>query len=267
MLALADLQRLARAMPRAAAQIEDLHLSACSTSGQASLDDERAAWRTAFPKLKTMWAYAGSSPMAPADHLEAWGSATSRPHDTLPISTRLAAERVAVWSAKGGYHDAVSLPQLRAAQSHADRRFGQFLSGTLTARATGEGAAPQSALADYQTYRVLSQKNELPAAERATFGRRADQLLRIRYYDDGVRSGFAKRHGASVGAGFVALGLAAPDFGKLGRAEALARISEFEARLAAVHPAPAAASAAAAALRGLRELDPFVLPTKDCQHR
>lgn len=34
-----DFQRLARAMPRAAAQIQDVHLSACSTSGQAWLGD------------------------------------------------------------------------------------------------------------------------------------------------------------------------------------------------------------------------------------
>lgn len=266
-LALADLQRLARAMPRAAACIEDIHLSACSTSGQAGVDEERSAWRTAFPNLKTMWAYAGSSPMAPAHHLAAWGRATSGTHDSISVPKALASQHVAVWSQQDGYRDDVPLARLRSAQAKADTRFERFVSGALTAGHTGPNADPQDALADYQTYRVLSQKNELPPAERAAFAHKADQLLRIRYYEEGVRMEFAKRHGAEVRDGFAALGLRAPDFGTLSRADALAQIALFEQRLAAAQPVPAGAQAAAAALRGLRELDPNVIRTSDCHHR
>lgn len=265
-LALADLQRLARAMPRAAACIEDIHLSACSTSGQAGVDEERGAWRAAFPNLQTMWAYAGSSPMAPAHHLEAWGRATAGAHDSISVPKDLASQHVAVWSQKDGYRDDLPLARLRSAQAKADTRFERFVSGALTAGHTGPNADPQDALADYQTYRVLSQKNELPAAERAALAHKADQLLRIRYYEEGVRAEFAKRHGTEVRDGFAALGLRVPDFATLSRADALAQIARFEQRLAAASPVPAAAEAAAAALRGLRDLDPKVIHTSDCHH-
>lgn len=270
-LALSDLQRLARAMPRAAACIEDVHLSACASSGQAGTDDQRGAWQAAFPKLKTMWAYAGTSSMAPAAHLEAWGRATKGPHDSLEVPEHIAGRRVATWSKTDGYRDRIPVAQLRTAQVKADRRFGDFLSGTLSARTTtgrntDPPADPQSALADYQTYRLLSQKNDVPPSERAVFARKADQLLRIRYYEEGVRSEFAKRHGPAVAAGFRALGLEPPSFDTLSRLRALETIGEFETKLASVRPLPEAAAALAPILRGLRELDRKVIPETDCHH-
>jgi len=273
-LALVDLQRLARAMPRAAGCIQDLHLSACSTSGQAGTDDQRGAWLAAFPNLKTIWAYAGSSSMAPVAHLEAWGRATKEPHDSVIVPKGLSGQRVATWSKSAGYRDQVPLGQLRAAQTRADTRFGKFLTGSVTARQSPPGrdepnpapANPQDALADYQTYRLLSQKNEVPAADRAVFARKADQLLRIRYYEEGVRGGFARRYGPTINAGFAALGLDPCDFGKLSRAAALGKIAEFEAKLASTHPMPTSAAAIAPILRGLRELDRNIIPETDCHH-
>jgi len=265
-LAFVDLQRLARAMPKAAACIEDIHLSACATSGQAGLDGERAGWQSAFPHLKTMWAYAGSSPLAPASHLGAWAKATSGTHDSLKASPQHGKERVAVWSKKDGYHDAVPLERLRVDEAKANGRFARFMSGELTGARSGEGADPQDALADYQTYRVLSQKNALPATERTALAAKADQLLRIRYYTEGVRSEFAKRHASEIESGFRALGLPIPSFATLSRKEALAQITAFEQKLARAQPAPAAAAHLAPVLRGFRDLDSKIVLTTDCHH-
>jgi hypothetical protein len=255
---LVDLQRLARAMPRAAERIEDIHFSACSTAGQAGVDHDRAAWQASFPKLKTMWGYAGVAPLAPVRHLQVWARATRGPHDSIVMPEDVASQRVAIWSQKGGYQDRMSLPELRAAQAYADRRFAEVL-----ARGSDD---PQTALADYQTYRMLSQKNQLAPQERAAFAQKADQLLRIRYYDEGVRSEFQRRHGSTVRAGFAALGLRAPDFGSLSRRDALAAIASFEQSLEAAKPAPSTATAALAALRGLRDLDRRTIPETDCHH-
>lgn len=265
-LVLADLQRLARAMPRAAANIEDIHFSACSTSGQAGVDGEREAWREVFPNLTTIWSYAGTAPLAPAHHLEAWGRATGRPHDSLRASASMGDERVATWSEKDGYVDRIPIARLRTAAAEADLRFDRFLAGELTASRGGAGAAPSYALADYQAYRVLSQKNEITSPARAELARKADQLLRIRYYEEGVRTEFAKRYADDVRRGFEAIGLRAPDFGAITRGESLARIASFEDKLGVTRPVPDSAARLAPLLRKLRDLDPQLIPASDCHH-
>lgn len=256
-----DVQRLGRAMPRAAACIEDIHLSACSTSGQAGLDSDRAVWRLAFPNLKTMWAYAGTSRLAPTRDLEAWARATSKPHDTIDVPADLRNHHIATWSAAGGYRDDVQLGALRKQQTVADQRFDEFVSGDLSAH--GQSA---DALRDYEAYRVLSQRNDVSPAERATLAQKANQLLRIRYYDEGVRSAFAARHGETVQKGFAALGMAVPNFATMTRKEAMDAITAVETKLASMHAIPADASRMLPALRGLRDLDSKLIPESDCHH-
>lgn len=256
-----DLQRLAKAMPRAAGQIQDIHFSSCSTSGQAGLEDSRKAWLEAFPHLKTIWAYAGHADLAPTRELEAWGRATNHPHDTLDLPRGSVSTRVATWSVKDGYHDSLSLPTLQAARALADTRFRSFVSGAADSRVYAE-----EAMADYEAYRVLSQRSDVPANERAALAKRADQLLRVRYYSEGVRSAFAARYGQAIDAAFGALGLNRVDFGRLDRAHALAEIAAFEKRVADAKPVPTEAAAVIPVLRGLRDLEPSVILESDCHH-
>src|SRR5262249_30757917 len=48
-----DFSALARAMPKAAAQVEDLHISGCYSGGAVNV----ARWRAIFPNVLTIWAY------------------------------------------------------------------------------------------------------------------------------------------------------------------------------------------------------------------
>lgn len=265
-LAVRDLHRLAMAMPRAARCIEDVHLSACSTSGQAGLSTERAAWLAAFPNLKTLWTYAGSSSLAPTRHLHAWAQMTAGDHDSLWPSKELENERVATWSRQAGYHDDIPIATLRKRQTLADKRFERFLSGELSADERALDSQHADALLDYEAYRVLSQKNELSAAERAPLARRADQLLRIRYYAEGVRTAFAERHDAALRAGLATVGIQA-NFRAMSRREALTTIALFESKVATLQPVPPIAARLLPLLRGFRDLDPHVVPTADCQRR
>jgi hypothetical protein len=57
-LAWKDLQALARAMPTAAAQVEDLNVSGCYTGGQHL----RETYEAIFPQLDTVWAYTLQAP-------------------------------------------------------------------------------------------------------------------------------------------------------------------------------------------------------------
>lgn len=68
-----DLRALARAIPDAGQCIRDVHFSACSSSGKAQVKEERDKWLAAFPNLKSMWGYTGTTghrELGP--HLEAW---------------------------------------------------------------------------------------------------------------------------------------------------------------------------------------------------
>lgn len=71
-----DVQRLAAAMPGAAACIEDIHLSGCNTGLEATSKEERDQWVRAFPNLQTLWGYQGSCPTAPGGDMAIWESRT-----------------------------------------------------------------------------------------------------------------------------------------------------------------------------------------------
>jgi hypothetical protein len=88
-----NLRALAAAMPRAAAQVEDLMISACSSGfAGAEATDRRQSltlWQTAFPHLKTAWGYGGvkdyHSPTSQQAvmHIQAWEQATRGRAQTL----------------------------------------------------------------------------------------------------------------------------------------------------------------------------------------
>lgn len=123
----ADVFALARAMPQAAAQIEDVMLSACNTGHRTTSNPEPTpfervsidAWREHFPQLKTVWAYAGErdshSPTGEValKHIEAWEKATRGGGEKLEPKRALAevngGERVgydasvSVWTVGQGY--------------------------------------------------------------------------------------------------------------------------------------------------------------------
>jgi hypothetical protein len=92
-LVFANLRALASAMPRAAAHIEDVMISACSSGFVgADVTDQRdsfALWKTAFPNLKTAWGYASAkdyhSPTSEQAimHIQAWEHATRGRVQTL----------------------------------------------------------------------------------------------------------------------------------------------------------------------------------------
>jgi len=92
-LVFANLRALASAMPRAAARIEDVMISACSSgfAGADAIDqrDSLALWKTAFPNLKTAWGYGSAkdyhSPTSQQAimHIQAWEHATRGRVQTL----------------------------------------------------------------------------------------------------------------------------------------------------------------------------------------
>lgn len=262
MLRFETIGKLAEAMPRAARSVEDLHLAACYSGGQPLMEKYRAM----FPNVKTIWAYAGSAPgsySGATAHQSRWETATRGSKDDLNRAiaegTRKG-ENVAVWSAKHGYvdgHPPAPLADVRSAVQNAEPTFTRFQSGETPV------ADPQSGpLRDYynQVQRLL-QHPDLPAAERPPLEARRDQTIRLLYYSKTVAPKFSDFHANAIRDGFQSLGLEAPKFGELSRADALKKIDELATKLGQTNPPPAAATRLLPLLQdGLRDLKPSAIP-------
>ncbi|MFN7133537.1 MAG: LysM peptidoglycan-binding domain-containing protein, partial [Myxococcales bacterium] len=135
-LSLNALGKLAEAMPEAARQVEDLHISGCYSGGEHAMERYRAI----FPKVKTIWAYTGSAPgsySGAVPHHNRWEAATRGSRGDLDRAlangTRKG-ENVAVWSIDKGYIDGntpASIDQIRSDVQRSEGAFERHLSGEL----------------------------------------------------------------------------------------------------------------------------------------
>ncbi len=254
-----SLRALAEALPKAAAQVEDIHLSGCNTEGRVT---DAPAWRAAFPNLKTMWGYSGTAPLAPGVHLAAWERATRGRTDALDPRTLAPHQHAVAWSAKKDLvGNAGSLEERRDAATRSDVRFEQWMTGDRPVR----GYDALTANDDYTAYRQLAAARGASPEEAAHATARAGAMLRLRYYEKGVRRSFALEHGSSIARACTMLGLAPPALETMSRKEALAARAAFEARVATMRgPLPPEIAEARAAFTGLAKLDPAVVKEEWC---
>ena len=259
-----DFADLAEAMPKAAAQIEDLHLSGCYTGGQFDLE----AWREVFPNLKTIWAYTGSAPgsySGATTHLARWDQATRGQVNTLDRNVARGTrkgENISTWSFERGYENG----QPPAPYTEVRREFDDSQSWAYTDYFSGALAVenPQSGDLRYHyniTQRLL-QHTDLPESERNEITAHRDSTIRLLYYTKTIAGKFQDYHQEAINAGFSSLGLTSPDFSTLSRQEALAYISDFEQRFQSMRTPPAAAQSLLPLLTGgLRDLNSAIIPS------
>jgi len=255
------LGRLARAMPRAAGQIEDLHVAAC----YSGLAGKVRQWREVFPSLRTFWGYAAFAPSgrAAARHLLLWERGTRGTDEALsPGAARgtLRGDNVAVWTAARGYESLQPPPALDgvrtewrlhqrtvAAYARGDREVGDPHVGELRA-----------AYADLQT--LLGHPALPPEEARALDAQRA-VLFRLLFFRESVAPRFLHEHAAELREGFLALGMRVPDYGAYERRRLLAIVDEVEARVNDAEDPPAAALQLRELLSaGIRDLSPEWIP-------
>ncbi len=256
------LGKLTDAMPRAARQVEDLHLSACYSGGQPAMERYRAM----FPNAKTIWAYTGSAPGAwsgAMTHQTRWDAATRGTRDELHRAIAEGSrkgENVAVWSERLGYMDGNPPQALDTVRGDFDRRadaWAQHVSGDAAVANTQAGPLREY----YNSLQRLLQHPELPAAERPELEARRDRTIRLIYYSATVGPKFHQCYADQISEGFTALGMTAPNFATLSRKDALAQIAAFEARLGQAQPAPELAARLLPLLtEGLRDLNPSRIP-------
>jgi hypothetical protein len=259
-LTLDALGELARVMPLAARAIQDVHVAGCHSGGRFAM----LRIQSIFPKIKTIWAYAGSAPGAESGavvHESMWERATRGEGlkiDRNELNATRKGKNVAIWTVDGGYDDGGPhrpIEQLRYDYAYFEPILALFESGEMIV------ADPQvGELRDYYNIiQALLAHPELPADARESLEVRRDKTIRLLFYAV-VAPRFASFHAAAIRAGYMALGLSAPNYGRLARRDAMQAIDEYSSR-ARVGGAPEAALALADLLeRGLRDLDQALIP-------
>ncbi len=252
-------QDLAKAMPKAAAQVEDLHLAACYAGTQTNAD----SFKEAFPNMKTFFGYHDSAPgtwSGAQTHLARWDNATKGRKEDLDRSIAANSrkgENVATWNRTAGFNDGQTpapLADTRATVTNKESLYQDHLSGKSVQGQPGSGP-----LRDYYNdLQRLIRHPDLPASERAGLEARREQAIRMIYYAPNVAPKFNAHNASALKAGYEAMGMTAPNFGTMSRADALQAIQAFDAKVGA--GSPAAAREAQRLLHGLRDLTPSVIP-------
>ena len=113
----------------------------------------------------------------------------------------------------------------------------------------------------YNSIQRMLQHPQVEASDRPELERARDQTIRLIFYDATIKGKFQAAHQDKIDSGFRALGMQPTNFGELSRADALAKIREFETKLAAANPKPAAAQTLKPLLTdGLRDLKNSQIP-------
>lgn len=250
---------LAEAMPRGAKSVEDLLIAGCYSGGQNMMEKYTAM----FPAAKTIVAYDGSSPGAASGataHQKAWEAATRGSGDGIKreiFQGMRKGENVTVWTKTRGFDDG----KPRATVDELKQRRTALESGFNDAWAGGPIPDTQRGpVRDYYnaTQRLIQHPDTTPTERKALEAQR-DQTIRLIFHGP-VSAKFQEVYGSKLSAGYEALGLPAPDFKSMNRAQALASIQQFEAKLAATPGAGDAATKLAPILRDFAELKSSLIP-------
>lgn len=165
-----------------------------------------------------------------------------------------------MWSKEHGYLDGSApapLAEVRDAVTRGQATFDSFNSGATKVVDSQTGPLREH----YNDVQRLLQHPELPANERAALEARRDSTIRLLYFTKTVAGNFQNAYAGQVKAGFESLGMTAPDFKSLSRADALAKIAEFETKLSSANPKPVAAQTLLPLLtEGLRDLKASRIP-------
>lgn len=228
------LPKLNQAFPRASGQIEDIMIAGCYSSSLRKVDMFRG-W---FPTLRSYWAYGGSAPgswTGATIHNALWEEA-SRGHEPGLVSRVLArgtrkGDNVATWNEVLGYESDGPLRDLATIRGEVETSlvdvFEKFESGEEVVQDTQSGPMR----VHYGLVQEMLGHPELPNSEQAYWEQQRDTTIRLIFYLTHIRVKFQAHYGAEVAAGFSAVGLTAPDWSTISRAEAKAAIESFKQTL------------------------------------
>jgi hypothetical protein len=257
------LKDLAKAMPNAVAQVEDVNISGCYSK------DINNSLEEIFPNVKTRWLYSGSAPgtwKGAMKHQDSWEEATRGNDQNLQDAVNQLKRQhvrkadniyVETDNNRGGYNGP-SLDVIRSNIHNEESLYHAYFNGER------EDEHHNGPLRDYynQIHSAL-QHPDMPISgiERHELERQRDSTIRLIYFSN-VAANFEENYGDRIKAGYAALGLPAPNFSEMSRSEAVTAIHNFQQR---VMNTPNLSTSAAVAdtsrlLNGLLNLDTNLIP-------
>ncbi|MCB9638226.1 MAG: hypothetical protein H6727_04865 [Myxococcales bacterium] len=258
-----NLRGLCEAMPRAAGQVEDLHLSACYSGGRT----KHLMYQEMFPNAKTIWAYSGSAPGSGSGatvHQAAWERATRGGGTAIDDTANALKDRhirkaenldVAVVG-KDIPLSAQSMAQLYELVRSGEGMFENYFQGREEVTNTQQGPLRTY----YNQLQALLQQPGLSSLEQIELGARRDQTIRTLFYDSHIRHQFQETYGDGIREGYASLGLPAPNFARLSREDALESIRAIRDHISGLRNTPPAAREMMYVLNGLWNLDSQTIP-------
>lgn len=256
-----SIDKLADAMPKAASQIEDLHISGCYAGGQHNI----YKYNQIFPNLKTVWGYTNSAPGALSGaeaHEKIWEKATRG--DTTVLNRNIVAntrkaENVAVWSKTNGFDDGklpMTLQQVLKQVNKTEGSYDKYYNGDE------EVDDPYSNdLRDfYDNLQDLIQHPDLPGDKRQELEGLKEQTIRLIFFSR-IENSFSKNYGNEINKSLKEVGMKSVNFKDLTRKDALQVISEFEDKYNNIdNPSQELQKTYELLTTGLRDLDSSIIP-------
>jgi len=249
-----QLAQIAKQFPDAAAQVEDLMLSACNSGGEALIGQ----YRKIFPKLKTIWAYSDSAPGAASGavtHMKIWEKATrgkgTQTLDPTKAKRTRKGKNVATWSEEEGYkgQEQRDIHQVLDEIGEMEDSYQAFLTGQREVKSTANGP-----MRSY--YRLLNEalgNPALPSGEKAALQRRKAIALRVLFFKL-VRKKFWEAHHETISSAYQGANLPVPKFPRLGRGDAIQAVHKLKS-------AGGDSGAVELLQSGIIDLSPKVIPT------
>ncbi|MDA1062656.1 MAG: hypothetical protein O2895_07105, partial [Chloroflexi bacterium] len=246
-----ELENLTRLFPTAAGQVEDIMFSACFSANAIVLVQR------VFPNLQTAWGYAEFSPSVASGsigHIAKWEQSTAGDEEPGERDKRGSS---AIWTRDEGF--VVNDPANTKLETviFQVNRLGEY----VTRMNSGQDALDQSVLRQFYTsvQQVLTHPDSDDAIRARAEGLR-DKTLRLRFWTK-VSEEFQKAHATKIAAAHAEIGLKAPNFGTLSRADLLKHMMEYD-NASSGKDAPAAADFRVQELQGLWDLDPAYVLTE-----
>lgn len=257
-----NLSELSEAMPNAANQVKDLHLSACYSGGEAKFEK----YRGIFPNVKTVWAYSGSAPgtgSGATHHQAAWERATRGGGTNIAATAEnlqqrgwRKAENISTTAFQGSNYNGPGLGELRTNLQSQEGVYESFFNGQTAVENSQRGP-----LRDYYND-IQDALNHpgLPSTERQGLEERRDQTIRTLFYSSHIAHRFDEAYGSQIQNGFESMGMSVPHFNDMSRQEGMEIIRNFREQVESNPEAPQAAQDLLPTLNGLWNLDPQVIP-------
>ena len=258
-----QMKNLADAMPKAASQVEDLHLSACYSGGSS----KRQMFQEIFPNVKTVWAYSGSAPGTGSGatiHQAAWERATRGDGtDIAGTAERLQSRGIRkadnidtgiIGQEGSGMHRPIG--ELRDEFRSQEGVYESFFSGNQNVENSQRGPLREY----YNDIQNFLEHPGLTDTERTEVEDRRDQTIRTLFYDSHIRHRFNEAHSGAIQEGYQAMGMETPDFEHLSRQDAMESIRQFRDQVEGNSEAPEAAQNLLPLLNGFWNLSSDVIP-------